>query len=170
MTAHVLLSAAWLCVIVCQSSSLLAERIDPEKYRELAEENKRLGAENKRLKAEIEEMKRTRMLVPNLLNGDGSVVIGDRHYWLEYYHAGKLTGNPNLIYARWKKSTFGINPLNPEERHQVDSEWPVGAVTSDKLHGIVLNRQIPCLPPRAVGSTGGRVPVAYSSEFPFLLP
>jgi hypothetical protein len=99
------------------------------------------------------------MLVPNPHNGEGSVVIGDRHYWLEYAHSARYThspcyrptGDPNLAYYfRKGQACLAVNPQKSGPPREVPSRWPLEALSSDGTHAIVLkDGSVSCLIDRA---------------------
>ena len=131
------------------SFPLLAQQNDDAAA--LAAQIARLREENARLKTELEELKHTRMLVPNPHNGEGSVIIGDRHYWLEYARdAGyayspwyRQSGDPKAAYYFLKPDLCRrLNPRKTSRPQKIPGRWPLDAVSPDGSHAIAAGKEV----------------------------
>lgn len=124
-----------------------------------AAELSQLRQQNKRLQAEVRKLTYTRMLVPNPHNGQGSVVIADRHYWLEYAQSSRYlhspryrpTGDANLAYYfRKGQGCLAFNPQECGRPRAVPSRWPLEALSADGTRAIGLkDESVSCLIDRA---------------------
>ena len=124
-----------------------------------AAEISRLRRQNERLQAEVQKLKYTRMLVPNPHNGEGTVVIGDRRYWLEYTQSARFvhspcyrpTGDANLAYYfRKGQGCLALNPQGCGRPREIPSRWALEALSADGTRAIVLNDElVSCLIDRA---------------------